>query len=314
MAQETLQIPLPMQPSLDVLFWPYTGDGGYTTKSAYGFIRQRRISAEPSSSTSEQSSANFWKALWSVEALPRCKEVAWRVAKKIIPVRWWFASPMCERFRPGEEPMDFLQQIFEYQDDDLGGKCLTFLYALWELRNAVIYQQKQPEFHVIMARFTSLMSPGERVAFERSPEDQRNITRASWCRSQAEVMAAAAVFPLEAMSPVIAEALAFRWSLSLAKDLGFRRVCLETDFLHLIETWQKAKRGDSYLFSILSDCRDLVLSFTYFCLSFVRRTGNSVADHLAKNSSKFHNSVWIEEVPPELESLIQADVLASMAF
>ncbi|XP_057438408.1 uncharacterized protein LOC130730413 [Lotus japonicus] len=376
-AQEILQLPLLMQPSLDVLFWPHTSDGGYTTKSAYGFIRQRRIREEPSSSLGQQSHASFWKALWSVEALPRCKEMAWRVAKKIISVRhalrirgmqveeecpfccaspetvvhvlfmclivsrWWFASPMCVRFRHGEEPMDFLQQFFEHHDDELGGLCLRFLYVLWELRSDVIYQQKLPDFSGIMARFSSLISPVEDMALDRAPVEQRILARASWTKphgdiikinfdaswvlqavtslgfiarnNAAEVMAATVASPVDAPSPVIAEALAFRWSLSLAKDLGFREVCLETDCLYLFETWQKSKRGDSYLFSILNDCRDLVSSFSHFILSFVRRTDNSVADHLAKNSSKIHNSIWIEEVSSELESLIQVDVLASMA-
>ncbi|XP_057425079.1 uncharacterized protein LOC130718496 [Lotus japonicus] len=251
--------------------------------------------------------------------------------------RWWFASPMSVRFRHGVEPMDFLQQFFEHKDDELGGLCLTFLYVLWELRNAVIYQQKQPDFSGIMARFRSLISPVEDMALDRTPVEQRSLDRASWTRPHGDIIkinfdaswvqlaatglgfiarnnAAEVMAATDAPSPVIAEALAFRWSLSLAKDLGFREVCLETDCLYLFETWQKSKRGDSYLFSILNDCRDLVSSFSYFVLSFVHRTGNSVADHLAKNSSKFHNSVWIEEVPPELESLIQVDVLASMAF
>ncbi|XP_057453121.1 uncharacterized protein LOC130744983 [Lotus japonicus] len=129
-----------------------------------------------------------------------------------------------------------------------------------------------------------------------------------------DVMATAALDSLGAASALMAEALAFRWCVSLAKDLGFFRVVFETDCLQLFEAWKKNKQGVSYLFSVLNDCRDMVSFFTSFDLSFVRRSGNSVADFLAKNSSKFSNVVWIEEVPPELDLLVTSDVLASMAF
>lgn len=39
----------------------------------------------------------------------------------------------------------------------------------------------------------------------------------------------------------------------------------------------------------------------------------SVVDYLDKKSSKFHNSIWIEEVPSKLKSLVYANVLAFMA-
>ncbi|XP_057432423.1 uncharacterized protein LOC130725188 [Lotus japonicus] len=332
-AHEILQIFLPMRPASDVLFWPLTSDGGYTTKSAYGFIRQRRIRIEASSSSGQLPHARFWKTLWAVDALPRCNEVAWRVAKNIVPVRcalcvrgmqveeecpfcgvhpetivhvlflcpvvarWWFASPMGVRFRSSDIPADFLQQIFDQQDDHLTGLCFTFLYVIWELRKVVIYQQKVPEFTGFMARFNNLLSIAEEGVLVRPPVENGLLARNSWTRpgeecikinfdapwvhsaptglgfiarnNLAQVMAAAVAFPIDATSSIIAEALAFHWSLSLAKDLGFQTVCLETDCLQLFDTWMKAKGGDSYLFSVISDCRDLVSSFFHFSLSFV---------------------------------------------
>lgn len=86
-----------------------------------------------------------------------------------------------------------------------------------------------------------------------------------------DIMAAAASSSVDAQSALMAEALAFRWCMSLARDLGFFRVILETDCLQLFETWKKNKRGDSYLFSILRDCRDMVSYFNcfeFFCSSF----------------------------------------------
>lgn len=83
-------------------------------------------------------------------------------------------------------------------------------------------------------------------------------------------MAAATAYPMEASSPLIAEALAFRWSLSLALDLFFLDVVLETDCLQLFQAWNKPLQGPSYFISILQDCKDLVLNFRSFNLSFIR--------------------------------------------
>lgn len=94
-----------------------------------------------------------------------------------------------------------------------------------------------------------------------------------------------------ALSPLLAEAAAFRWAINLVVELGFRRVALETDCLVLFQNWQKNAAGCSYLFSVIMDCRDLVPLFDSFELCFVKRTGNKVADFLATRSENLGHSV-----------------------
>lgn len=38
-----------------------------------------------------------------------------------------------------------------------------------------------------------------------------------------------------------------------------------------------------------------------------------MADHLANNSSRYPNCVWIEEIPPDCVVFIESDVTASIA-
>ncbi|XP_057432151.1 uncharacterized protein LOC130724903 [Lotus japonicus] len=126
--------------------------------------------------------------------------------------------------------------------------------------------------------------------------------------SEGEVMAAACSYPLSIISPLLAEAVSMRWSMQLTIDLGFRRILLETDCLQLFKAWKAKEAGRSYLSSIISDCRFLVSAFDYVNLSFVRRTGNTVADFLARNAATYAGFVWVEEVPDAALPFIISDV------
>ncbi|XP_057425715.1 uncharacterized protein LOC130719089 [Lotus japonicus] len=155
---------------------------------------------------------------------------------------------------------------------------------------------RRPQANVIKVNFEGSWKKGCPTGFGCVARNEEGL-----------VMAAATAYPVDASSSLITEALAFRWSLSIAADLIFMDVVLETDCLQLFDAWHKPLHGPSYFIYILKDCKDLVLSFRSFNLSFVRRSGNSVADHLAKNSSRYPNHVWIEEVPPDCVPLIDYD-------
>ncbi|XP_057444702.1 uncharacterized protein LOC130736943 [Lotus japonicus] len=379
-AKEILDIPLPWKPSPDALFWPWTIDGVYTTKTGYTFIRQRRLHDEASTSSNrgQNQQASFWKAVWKAHALPRVKDVVWRAVVGILPVRhalrkrgieiedvcpfcqdsaetsarvlfqcpivarWWYAAPLSVRFQPAEEPAEFVKQIMATKDDEVIAMGFTLIYVIWEHRNKSVHDYVQPSLDAVLQRLAALLCYDDAAVLPHmatSTADQQPMVwrrpvgqfiklnfDASWTlatgagmgmvarNSHGEVMAAATNGPVGALSSLVAEAMAFRWCISLARDLGFFRVVLETDCLQLFEAWQQNKRGASYLFSVLNDCRAMVSFFISFHLSFVRRSGNAVADSLAKSSSKFSNVVWIEEVPPELDLLVSSDVLASMAL
>lgn len=120
---------------------------------------------------------------------------------------------------------------------------------------------------------------------------------------EALVLASSAVVFGRASSTVVAEALALRWAVSLAVDLGFQRVCFETDRLQLFQLWKKLPDESNYLSTILNDCFLFSRSFDLFSIIFVRRLGNVVVEFLARNAPSFARLVWIKEVPPEVVSL-----------
>lgn len=184
-------------------------DGAYTTKSAYG---------------GQQRSQGFWRALWSAEALPRCKEIAWRVVKRMLPVRsalrvrgvqvkedgpfcnsslesithvlflcpivsrWWFSAPMGVRFQPSDDPAELIQQILNKQDDQLSGLCFTFIYMIWELRNGVIHQQQQFNVEGLLARFQRLCVHEDSRTDVLPPLAIGHRSNAGWKRPRGDVI------------------------------------------------------------------------------------------------------------------------------
>lgn len=93
-----------------------------------------------------------------------------------------------------------------------------------------------------------------------------------------EVMASATCFPLSTLTPLLVVALTMRWTLGLAVDLGFRWVQIKTDCLQLLQAWKKGESGLSYLNYVLRDYCLFVSAFDVFSFSFVRWSGNSMAD------------------------------------
>ena len=101
-------------------------------------------------------------------------------------------------------------------------------------------------------------------------------------------------------------------ALAFANDLGVTRVILEGDSLVVI----KALREEEQLLSptglLLEDVRMLSQSFQKLLYSHTKREGNSVAHSLARYASSIPKFfVWMEDVPPCIQSLIQDD-LASL--
>ncbi|XP_057415862.1 uncharacterized protein LOC130710569 [Lotus japonicus] len=195
----------------------------------------------------------------------------------------WFATSLSMRFSHGDAPALYIQQILDSDDSEVIGMSFTFIYAIWEQRNSVIHKGLPASFKVVLQRLAALRCP-DNSDLVASPTARVENVSTSWRRPRGgtiklnfdaswtadtgagfgmitqnfngEVMAVAAFGRVEAPSALVAEVLAFRWCMLLARDLGFFRVVLETDCKHLFETWKKNKPRSSYLFSILNNCRE----------------------------------------------------------
>ncbi|XP_057436973.1 uncharacterized protein LOC130729288 [Lotus japonicus] len=225
-------------------------------------------------------------------------------------------------------------QILEGVGAEMVARFFTTVYAIWEARNACVFEDRELSIGAIMDRVRALEAFPRPTVLPRSSIHTGvatwNRPAAGWIKvnfdasvrrsmagfgmvardEEGMILAAVTLASVMMQSAGLAEALCLRWVMSLALELGFFNVCFETDSLQLFQWWRIRSRGCSYLDLIISDCRSLVSSFTLMDLLFVRRSGNTAADFLARGASSF--AVWIEEGPPGLDTFVASDALASM--
>ncbi|XP_057450409.1 uncharacterized protein LOC130741856 [Lotus japonicus] len=331
-----LALPLGAHGGDDVLAWPHTTTGQYTSKTGYNYVCGL-LALEVATSSSTAGSTlqpKLWRKFWATNALPRCKETAWRAICGFLPVRdqlfrrhvdtdpgcslcgheretidhiflrcpaamaIWYASLLSFRVEHFASFQDFWHIILQQHESEVVEMCQSLVYSIWDVRNKVIFRSGRLVVGDVIDRALGLLVP-----ISPAVREERGGTKAVWRRPQGrviklnfdasfvdgmgaglgmvarnrlgEIMAAATSHPVPVLSSLLAEASGLRWTLQLARELGFRRVCLETDCLQLYQWWQ------------------------------------NVADFLAKNASTYANCVWVEEAPDAVSGLVDLDVIAS---
>ncbi|XP_057432186.1 uncharacterized protein LOC130724935 [Lotus japonicus] len=324
-AEGILKIPLPMVPRDDVMAWPHTINGEYTSKSGYVVARNKVLHGTSSSSLALQVPPVVWKVLWSTHTLPRCRELIWRGCLKILPTRgalcsrgldvddlcpwcavqpktaaheiffcpvvkrWWFASSLGLRLDDEMEFHEFVAEFFSRADEGCISRFCELCYIFWEARNRLVFDGVVHDGVVVFASCLACQPTSKCFS---CPSSSGAASFGFIARNEnGEVLAAATKPAMACLSPLLAEAEAFRWNMGLALELGFRVVMMERDCKALHDAWFKKDKGCSYLFSVISDCNDLASSFASFGFYFVRRTGNKVVDLLAKHAGDFGDSV-----------------------
>ncbi|XP_057458292.1 uncharacterized protein LOC130749012 [Lotus japonicus] len=310
-ARAILSIPLSFQPHNDCFFWPDTGDGCYTSKSGYSFIKKKQLERESSSSSSLVLAPALWTKLWKADAAPRCRETAWRACLNLLPVR----STLHRRGVALEPCCPRCPDIAETVQHAL--LFCPFAKLAWFASPLNLRFDEESTVHDFFCRFLAVAdttSAGTfKLNFDASVKNRKEAGAGMIVRNRnGEFLAAATTELGPVLSAVLAEALGMRWALGLAAELGFRRLWLETDCLVLLNYWNRRDGGLSHLDTIVRDCRLLLSHFDVFNFTFVRRTGNCAADALAHLAFHYGCMVWIEEAPPEITSVVHNDVHASM--
>ncbi|KAK6164642.1 hypothetical protein DH2020_001506 [Rehmannia glutinosa] len=109
----------------------------------------------------------------------------------------------------------------------------------------------------------------------------------------------------------IAEAIACREGLTLAKHLGLKSVVLETDSWTIHHKLRHNAHDLSYLGNILQDIKMILVYFDSFSSSFVKRSGNTVAHNLARLAFSLNiPETVIGETPVLFLDIVRAEALA----
>lgn len=109
---------------------------------------------------------------------------------------------------------------------------------------------------------------------------------------------------------MIAEAMAIRCGLALAKSNGIRKVVMKGDNLDVINALKSREAGASIFHLIIEDILCLVSSFESVVWSFVRRSGNKAAHSLAHfRPSEVGEKFWDTDFPTDVLVIARFDLL-----
>jgi len=114
--------------------------------------------------------------------------------------------------------------------------------------------------------------------------------------------------PLPTLMEMV-EALAARWVLVFAKELGFDKVIVEGDSANTITSINGGHMDHSALGHVLLDIKRLFSCFSHISIKPITREGNCVAHKLARRAANYHFLVWMEFVPPDILEVYQLDLL-----
>ena len=105
------------------------------------------------------------------------------------------------------------------------------------------------------------------------------------------------------------ETMATRRALEFAMEIGVHKVILEGDCEILIKALQSNSHSLSQFGHLAKDVKYLASKFQSYNLSHVHRQCNVVTHTLAKRAIlNPHLLVWMEYVPPDILSVLQADL------
>ena len=106
------------------------------------------------------------------------------------------------------------------------------------------------------------------------------------------------------------ETMAATTALSFTSDIDIKRAILKGDSLAVIKALREDASSLSPFGLLIDDVKSLANSFDELSYSHTKREGNQVAHGLTKYAKIILDFVvWMENVPPQLFSVLQADLL-----
>lgn len=126
---------------------------------------------------------------------------------------------------------------------------------------------------------------------------------------QGQFIAAYGGFWAGIVDPKIAEALAFKEALSWLKRRRCSDVHIELDSLAVVQAFESNSKDSSYLGAIIEDCHSIVKDLGSYSVYFIRRSANTVAHVLARETGSM--SEWKEwcDVPFFLIDVLHSDLI-----
>ncbi|KAL5570777.1 hypothetical protein UlMin_020374 [Ulmus minor] len=124
-----------------------------------------------------------------------------------------------------------------------------------------------------------------------------------------KVLGSLAMSISSSVSVAVAESWALEKGASLAKQMGFSAVILESDCLGVTKALDTKTLHDSDISYVFDSIYEICNGFDMYNFSYIPRTGNQVAHSLARLALSLENiQLWPSGVPESLTPLVSADI------
>ena len=140
-----------------------------------------------------------------------------------------------------------------------------------------------------------------------SPQDKAGLSIVIRNEDEAVLASMSQQVPLPTTVAQV-EALAARRAVEFALEIGITNVVIEGDLESIYRELQDLSPSLALHGHLIQDAKILSNSFQLVNFSHVHREGNTVAHALARSAINRPNlTVWMEDVPPDICHLVQAD-------
>ncbi|PNX96793.1 ribonuclease H, partial [Trifolium pratense] len=379
-AQMILQIPIIDKTQPDTLTWDDTKDGIYSVKSGYHAIIDWDSNSNTNNAASSNRPMEIWKTLWKFKVPPKYSHLLWRILNNAIPVKgnlfkkgvkcdplcprclnhvesiqhvfleceWakkvWFASPLTLNLNLNQltDFYDWFTFVTNNTDKDCMEKILAIIYEIWNVRNLLVFQEKNlPPQEISSNAFKKLheyQSHGE-VKTQKSqtspPSTNSCSNNISWSpplrgtlkinvdahlssdghwfagmvlrRSDGSAVGAATRVHKGMTDVVMGEAMGLNDAIDWIEKMEKHQVVFEMDSQIIVNAVRNREEIRKNWGSVVRRCIRFLKDNPNSDLVWVNRKANRVAHEIAKWAEHEPNSDWNECVPMCVWPLIQKD-------
>ncbi|XP_058776202.1 uncharacterized protein LOC131650515 [Vicia villosa] len=237
----------------------------------------------------------------------------------------FFSSTLCYRVPPETDICNWLSEVLSCGDTLCIQMICYLAYKIWCARNDLLFKQKTVDPRAVAElAFANVcefnMCNPEIGAKRSSPVQPTQVSLPKDCLflqvdagvSTDGVVAFGCVLKKHNMSidlvaskrenfqaaPMVAEILAIRWSLQLAKELELNRLIIQSDAPTAVDCINGVAK-DAVLEPIAADCRFLLNSFSCTSVMYIRRNENVDAHNVARLGKLLGSRTWLNGYPAE---------------
>ncbi|XP_072077755.1 uncharacterized protein [Arachis hypogaea] len=328
----------------DKFSWPFKTDGKYTVKTGYHVARREQSIGNSNSPLTSDDFKDLWRDIWNLKE-PESTEHALLLCPWTRAA--WFGAQVqcCPTAHTVSSFGKWIMDLFKNMkactgtDYELCISKVGFLaWEVWKARNHAVHQRSKPNPLLVIYKAKQIETEFAEMAEEPAKSfvnDRRTVRRVTWrpplpgwikCNVDAAFLAAlsggataavfrdyagnlltASNFKIAATSPLVAEALAVRVALIIAKNFQLKRIIFESDSLILIQAL-KSKASIAEIQVILDDILDLARHISNCGFTWVPRDGNALVHEVAKLSADGSlQQDWLRCKPQTITNILKRE-------